>query len=224
MEKQKVFYTIGFWRRALARLIDLLLVFVFSYLILFICVVKINSVWEFRESYLFYIWALSTVALLLIEMVLIPILTKGYTFGFWSVKIKVESTNNNYINTIIKREIFYGFGWAFIMLMVTAVINHTLIFTITRIKSSINGDSNLLKQLSIWDKTRISIVGSFSSILTFIQIFVAITIIPNNENRGFHDRSANAFIIQPKKTKEVAKQYTEKLQPVKINDTQVRWL
>jgi len=62
--------------------------------------------------------------------------------------------------------------------------------------------------------------------LFFIQAFVAITIIPNKNKLGFHDKATDSFVIFANKkyarvNKEVIKSYKELISPKKITNKPV---
>ena len=220
----KVYVSVGFWKRLIARLIDLLIVSILSIGLLTLFTKRENNIYVFKEYYYFYIWASFTFLMIFIFVILIPIKTQGYSIGFWLIKIKVESKDGNYIKAICMREMYYGFVWMFIVFLVATVINHTLIIQIADIKNNINGDKNLAKNLSILSKVRISFVGSVTSILSFVQLFVGVTIVANKNKEGAHDRAANAIVISPKMTKEVEDKFNQNLKPRKFIDGKVEWV
>jgi uncharacterized RDD family membrane protein YckC len=63
-------------------------------------------------------------------------------------------------------------------------------------------------------------------VLFFTQAFVAITIIPNKEKLGFHDRAASSVVIRTnKKSLQVQTQKKEqKIVPTKIVNQPVEWI
>lgn len=220
----EVFVKVGFWKRFLARIIDLFLVFSISLGVLFLFLERVNNNWQFKNVAFFYIWVLLTMILLFLFSIVLPILTHGYTIGFWLIKIKVHSKNNNYLKTILLREVYFTFLWLFIMFLVLTIINHTLIFTISKIKGNTKSNNVLLYKFNIWEQFRIFFVGATSALTFFIQIFVAMSIVGKRNNEGFHDKLANALVIFPKKTKNIQEKFIEKLTPQKIYDKKVEWL
>ena len=220
----EIYVKVGFWKRFLARLIDLFIVFAISFAILFFFLEKVNNHWQFRQVSFFYIWVILTMILLFSFSVLLPILTRGYTIGFLITKIKVHSKNNNYFKTILLREVYFTFLWLFIMFLVLIFINHTLIFQISQIRNRVNNNDPLPNALSMWDQIRISFVGSISSIIFFIQIFIAMSIVGKKNNEGFHDTLAGAMVIKPHKTQEIQEKFARKLTPCKVHDKKVEWI
>jgi hypothetical protein len=74
-----------------------------------------------------------------------------------------------------------------------------------------------LKGLSRWDNTRITIVGSMSSLIAFTQMFFALSIIPNKDKQGWHDKSANASVIYINKYKNQLEIKNITLKPYKVS-------
>lgn len=215
---EKIYKNAGFWIRLLARMIDFTIIAIFSNALLFICISNVSGTWQFKNPYLFYVWSFFTCILVLFIFVGIPILTKGWSLGYKLCKIRVVTNGPSLTRSIINREMLYGISWAFIILMTIIFINHTLIFKIS------NRSINSKVKLTNWEQTRLSVVASISSILFFIQAFVAITIIPSKNKTGFHDRLAGSFVVKGKVQLVENKKQVIEIKPMQIKNTEVEWV
>ncbi len=78
--------------------------------------------------------------------------------------------------------------------------------------------------LNMWDKTRITFCGSISGLITFIQLWLAITIIPNKEKRGWLDRWAGTQVIKTNQTNLIKQENNESIiKPIKINKKTIEY-
>ena len=211
----------GFWIRLFARIIDFIILLIITNAILFICLINKNGEWVFRYNWLFYIWSLILAFGILGLFVLLPICNQGRSIGQAICRIKTISLDGNLKHAIIQKEMFFGIAWTIMVLIVMIVINHTLILQLShRVWNPKNAP-----KLSVGEKTRISVVGTLSSFLIFIQIFLAVTIIPNKNKQGFHDKISNSLTIK-KETMKMFKKEKEinKVLPKKIRNEAIEWV
>ncbi|MCP4337267.1 MAG: RDD family protein [Mycoplasma sp.] len=216
----------GFWRIFSARMIDLIIITILSVGTLFLFLDQNTK--HFYYSYNFYIWSILTIIYIFLIMVAIPLSFKGIGIGSWVTRIKIISISGNLYKNILKREIAYSFAWIFVILLTMSVVNHTLIDKVAILKGSFKvgsktfGPENL--QLTNLEKTRITLCGSISGLITFAQMWLAITIIPHPEKRGWLDRWANTKVIRINKTKDFfIEDKMEIIKPIKIKQAKVEY-
>ncbi len=209
----------GFWLRLLSRTIDFIFIVIISTLFLFLFK-KNEHNYQFAQPWMFYVWALITIFSFILFMVIIPSLWRGKSIGMFIVRIEVKPLKGSLWLAIIKRELFFGIAWALVALMTMAIINHTLI-----LKASIIKNKKSLDNLTNWERIRITFCGSISGLISFAQMWLAITIIPNKDNRGWHDRYAKCKVVR-KNTyiKEEKKNKTTIIEPQKIKQEKVEWI
>ncbi|TCG11584.1 RDD family protein [Mycoplasma todarodis] len=219
----KVNKPIGLFKRLISRAIDFFFIAVISIGLLFILATPHkNGPATFASPWMFYVWALITILCIGIFMIAIPLATKGWTLGMKLLRIKVIATDGrNIYKAILKREMAFGVAWVTIALLGMAIINHTLIDSAARVK----GYTNPLDQLTAFEKTRMTFIGSISGLIWFIQMWLGITVIPNKDKRGWHDRWAHAAVVSSNKKidKEIEEQ-TKIIEPVNIENNSVEWI
>ncbi len=212
----------GFWRLFGSRIIDLSIVTILSVLTLFLFIDK-NK--HFNPSYGFYIWSILTVLYMLIIMIAIPLATKGISIGMFIIRIKIISLRGSLYFNFLKREIAYSIAWIFVILLSMSVINHTLINQVAEIKGTITVGETKKSLLTNWEKTRITLCGSISGLITFIQMWLAITIIPNKNKRGWLDRWACTQVVRISSftSLEQEEKEGEIIKPIKSNNIKVKY-
>ncbi len=218
----KVNKPIGLFKRLISRAIDFAFVAVISIGLLFILATPHrHGPATFHSPWMFYVWALLTILCLGIFMIAIPIATKGWSIGMKVMRMKVVAIQGSIYKAILKRELAFGLAWIIISLLGMAIINHTLIDSAARVK----GYTNPAAHLSAFEKTRMTFVGSISGLIWFIQMWLGITVIPNKDKRGWHDRWANASVVSSNKKidKEIEEQ-TKIIEPVNIENNIVEWI
>lgn len=189
MQKHKI---AGFWIRLTSRMIDVLILFLLSIglAILFLEKKMINNQqeWIFKQNYFFYIYALIIIMLIFLLFVVLPIIWKGKTIGHFITRTKIVA-ENNLIFGIMKREVFWSFSWIFCAILTTAIINHTLFLKFI----SANNRSEIV--FTNWETFRISLVSSLASIIVFMQMFLAVSIVVRQKKLGLHDVYSNTKVI-----------------------------
>ncbi|NQZ29341.1 MAG: RDD family protein [Mycoplasmatales bacterium] len=218
----KINKPIGLFKRLISRAIDFFLIALISIGLLFILAKPHKSgPATFDSPWMFYVWALITILCISIFMIAIPLATKGWSIGMKLMRIKVIAEQGSIYKAILKREIAFGIAWIVISLMGMAIINHTLIDSAARVK----GYTNPSGHLTNFEKTRMTFVGSISGLIWFIQMWLGITVIPNKEKRGWHDRWAQAAVVSSNKKIEKEKEkITQIVEPVIIENNIVEWI
>ncbi len=220
----KVAKSAGLFKRLISRGIDFFCIALVAVgLLLIFTTPQKHGPWPFKEPWMFYIWSIGITISIFIFMVAIPLASKGWSIGMKVVKIKIVTTDdkNNLYKAIIKREVPFAFAWMFVSIMVMIVVNHTLIESLARIK----GFSNSTIKLTNWEKTRITFSGSISGLIWFFQMWLGITIVPNGEKQGWHDRWAGVKVISTHiTTYKNIEAKTEIIAPIKIENKVVEWI
>ncbi len=218
----KINKPIGLFKRLVSRAIDFFLVAVISIGLLFILAKPHRSgPATFDNPWMFYVWALITILCIAIFMIAIPLATKGWSIGMKIMRIKVIAVEGNIYKAILKRETAFGIAWIVIALLGMAIINHTLIDSAARVK----GYTNPADHLSNFEKTRMTFVGSISGLVWFIQMWIGITVIPNKEKRGWHDRWAKASVVSSnKKIDKELEEETKIVEPISVENNSVEWI
>ncbi|CAM9126665.1 RDD family protein [Mycoplasma marinum] len=213
----------GLFKRLVARGIDFTFIAIISVGIIFIFTKPQKFGHStFPEPWNFYVWSLITTLSIFLFMIAIPLATKGWSIGMKIMKIKITAVDDtNIYKVILKREIFFAFAWIFVSLLVLIVINHTLINASAEIK----GYKNPTQKMTQWEKTRITFTGSISGLVWFAQMWLAITVIPNPEKRGWNDKFAHCQMINTNKkiNKQIEEQNTI-ISPTEIENKIVEWI
>ncbi|CAM9135921.1 RDD family protein [Mycoplasma todarodis] len=218
----KINKPIGLFKRLISRAIDFFLIAVISIGLLFILAKPHRSgPATFNSPWMFYVWALITILCIGIFMIAIPLATKGWSIGMKIMKIKVVAEQGSIYKAILKREIAFGIAWIVIALLGMAVVNHTLIDSAARVK----GYTNPVDHLTNFEKTRMTFVGSISGLIWFIQMWLGITIVPNKDKRGWHDRWAQASVVSSsKKIDKEVEEETRIVEPIVVENNIVEWI
>lgn len=207
--------TAGFWIRAAARISDLIIVFIVSFLILFANLEKVNNNWHFINNSMFYVWGLSFITILFTWFILIPYLTNGQTLFMKLYRIKIIYKDKHELISLIKREFMYSIYWIFMTLIFVLIINHTLIF-----EYSIKDQS----QFSDWNKFRINIFTSVGMLGTVIQFIFSISIAVRKNKDGLHDKISNTETIWINKYVEVEEKEEIVIKPRLVKNEDVIWV
>ncbi len=218
----KINKPIGLFKRLISRTIDFILIAIISIGLLFILAKPHkHGPATFDSPWMFYVWASITILCIFIFMVAIPLATKGWSLGMKLIRIKVIAKEGHIYKTIIKREVAFGIAWTIIALLGMVIINHTLIDSAARVK----GYTNPIEHLSQFEKTRMTFVGSISGLIWFIQMWLGITVVPNKQKQGWHDRWAGAYVVSTnKKIYEEIEQETKIIKPINIENNIVEWI
>ncbi len=225
MKKIKELKIAGFWIRLMARLIDVLILFIISFFLTWLFLEKkfVNEKligWVFKENYLFYVYAFIIVFFILFLFVLLPIIWNGKTLGHFITRTKIVA-ENNLLRSILTREIFWSFSWIFCIILTTTIINHTLFFKFISNNINVNDD------FSAWETTRISFVTSIASIIVLMQMFLAISIIARPNKLGLQDVYSKTKVVYLNKyiyTKIEDNNKNELLKPQKIKEIIINYI
>lgn len=199
-----MYKTANFWKRALARLIDLSLVFGLFIVVTYLSLVKSDGQWSFKYDWLFYLNCLALVALIVLFLIIIPFATNGQTIGNLATKTKLE-TDKKLLIALLSKEMFFGLSWVFLSLAAMALVNHTLAISYITVSTS---DNNY----STWEAVRVNLVVSLSSITTLIQLVLIGSMLVKSP--GWNDKLSETTIVDLKQFVEITKQENKQINNV----------
>lgn len=214
----KVNLQTGFWIRLLARIIDLT---IFATISIGFALINLHkeATWYFKDNWFFYVWMMFNVLILFVMFVLLPIIFNGQTLGMFITRIKIIYENDNKVKSIFKRELFFSITWIVLVICVALLINHTLFVKYAK------SDQKNIKYTS-WESLRISIVTTVASLLTLMQMIVAISVVVRKPHPGLHDSYSKTKTVWVNKFIKV-KQKTNKfisIKPRLVKNEKVEWL
>ena len=216
MKKNKI---AGFWIRLSARIIDLIF---FGFTSLFIAFFSIQKkvVWEFKEPFLFYVWSISTIIILFLYFCILPLFFGGKTIGMFICRIKIKFKNSNKFKSIFKRELFFSLTWLFLLVLVTIVINHTLISKY----ASTNQEQITYSDLELLRKSTTTTIGG---IFVLIQMICAISIVVKKPGPAIHDQFSETETVWIDKYSKIKKQQSNEIisiRPKLIKQEIIEWI
>lgn len=206
----------GFWIRLVSRFIDMLIPAGLSIGLLFLLLEK-NNYYSFKENYYYYIWTIATVILILLSFILVPLISKGRTFGMFVTNTKII-VEKNLFKSLVKREAFFSLSWVLLLVIAMAIVNHTLVNEFAR-----NDQKSI--PYSDTEKLRIGIVSAAGSLIIILQLLSVVGIIARRDKCGFHDRASNTKTVWTNKsiiTSVVV--FERKIQPRPVRDEIVEWI
>lgn len=216
MKKNKI---AGFWIRLLARIIDLIFFGSISLFIAFFSVQK-KVIWEFKEPFLFYIWSIATIIIIFLYFCILPLFFGGKTIGMFICRIKIKFKNYSKFKSILKREFCFSLTWIFLLILVTIIINHTLIskYASTNQKQIIYSDFELLR------KSTLTAIGG---ICVLLQMICSISIVVKKPGPAIHDQfseTETVWIYKYSKTKKQQSNEIISIKPQLIKQEIIEWI
>ncbi len=214
----------NFWIRLLARLIDLFcLLIITTFLgLLFLQknIIGDKTTWFFKSWWSFYVYALIVILMIFILFIALPIVWKGKTIGHFLTRTKIVSDSNLKIG-ILKREIIWSWSWIFCVILTMIFINHTLF------DKFVFGQNDPDVTFSNWETLRISFVSSIVSIICFVQMLFAISIIIKNNKIAWHDTYSHTITVYINKfnqNKQIDDEINEILKPQKVPKIEINFI
>ena len=214
----------GFWIRFLARIMDSLLIWLLAMPFIILIVEKDSTLgWSFKQDFLFYVLAFYLIVLYAISFIFIPMLFNGRTISMWICQIQITNKNNNHskinFKSIIKRELWFGLTWIFLIVWVTIIINHTLILKFASSKTN-------FKNLSDLDKLRFNIATSIGSVVVLIQILIGVSLIIRKDKKSLNDLFSDTYTVWRKRYISIEKEEVNEIKlPIRpVNNNQVEWI
>lgn len=210
--------TAGFWSKFLARIIDLVIMSLIVVGIGFSIMTRYPK-WHFDQPWKFYAWIFIFFVTVSVEFILIPILFDGKTLGMYVVKIKITTQEYSMGKSVLKREAFFALMWLLNIILITIIINHTLIN-----KYALTKQTDI--KYTAWETARISMVSSVGSITIIIQMLFAISSIVRKDKRSLHDVYSKTRVVRYNKFQDVAvkTKTARKIKPVMIEEPEVKWI
>lgn len=217
MKKEVQFYV-----RFFSGVIDLLLFFSFSLLLIFVSFFVFNS--NFQISY--YFWLLSQILFLIIYFNVLPIVYKGQTIGKIIFKYQIILNINNQINkknnmlvNIIKRNLFFSVTWIIMLLISIILIQPDTLKKIIDIRNLSNlKNINLSNEFSNLEKIFFNLFLAFSNI-NFLVLFVIFILNISKKNPIDFFSGTRAYYLHKKE--EITKK--QEIEIEVLNWQEVEW-
>lgn len=208
----------GFWIRLLARMIDLI---IFGLIMVGSALINLrkDNFWYFQDNWFFYVWILFNILILFLMFILLPVLFNGQTLGMFVTRIKITFQEKDKWKSIIKRELFFAITWIILLVIIGAVVNHTLFAKYAR-----THQKDI--KYSSWEQIRISIVTTVASLLTLIQMVCAISVVVRKPHPGIHDSYSKTKTVWINKFTTINKTNNKfvSIKPQMIKNEKVEWL
>ena len=178
---------------------------------------KVGGKTQFKEIWMFYVWALVTALMFLIVFIIIPILWDGKSIGNYLSRVKIVS-EGSLTKSIIKREMFFGWAWIVLVIGIATIINHTMIIEVATTYSK----KHVYKG---WEAARVSAFSTLAGVITIIQMIFGISGLVKSNGISIHDKMAGSKVVFIKRFTEVKVEEKRKsIRPTIVKNNSVDWI
>ena len=177
---------------------------------------KVNGKNQFKETWMFYLWAIISIVVFFVIFILIPILWNGKTIGNFISRVKVVS-EKNLTKSILKREMFFGWAWIVLVIGIASLINHTLIVKVASQQKDVVYKG--------WEAVRVAVFSSMAGIITLVQMVFGISGLVKKDGISLHDKIAGSKVVWINKYVEKEKEVMKKtIKPMVVKNNSVDWI